>query len=32
MFINFDITSAIFGIMMGCIIVILIEWIFMIRK
>ena len=28
---NFDITSAIFGMMLGCIAVIVIEWI-MIRK
>lgn len=31
MMINFDLTSAIFGMMAGCIAVIIIEWI-MIRK
>lgn len=32
MLINFDLTSAIFGMLMGCIAVIVIEWIMIMRK
>lgn len=29
MLINFDLTSAIFGMLLGCIAIVVIEWIFM---